>query len=437
MAHLFRPVAVKPVPAAAEKCTQGGRPAVRWRNRKGEWVVAPLSRAAPGKCRVRSPYWWVEYRDAQGRRKRERVSKVRAAAESRLGQLVEDVERERGGLAPLRAAPLFETLPALAAEYRDHLRDLGRSEKHYLQTHKQIADVLAECGWALAKDVTLERWVRWVGEARRGDAGGAGLSAETVNHYLRAVRGFFRWLVRCRRLGADPLAAAQLLDAGADRRLFRRRLEPAEFRKLIDATRLSPRTWYRLDGRARAALYLVAARTGLRAGVLARLRPEDLRLQATVPHIPVPAAWQKARKEHRAPVPPAVVAELAGWLQSRPAGELLWPGIWHRRNKAAEMLRRDLRAAGLPEVTNEGGYDFHALRGQCATDLALAGVPLSVAQEYLGHSTPELTARYYVRVGMADLGAAAAKLGPGLGQAPGEVSGTVGTRRRAGKGRKG
>ena len=29
----------------------------------------------------------------------------------------------------------------------------------------------------------------------------------TVNHYVRAVRGFFRWMLKLERLGSDPLEA--------------------------------------------------------------------------------------------------------------------------------------------------------------------------------------------------------------------------------------
>jgi hypothetical protein len=40
-------------------------------------------------------------------------------------------------------------------------------------------------------------------------------------------------------------------------------------------------------------------------------------------------------------------------------------------------------------------FDFHALRGMCATLLALANTPLTMAQKILRHSTPILTANFY------------------------------------------
>jgi hypothetical protein len=143
------------------------------------------------------------------------VGRDRAAAEHRKAQIVVDVERQKGGLLPRAALPTGETLTALAAEYRRHLEDMGRTDQHATDTHRRIVAVLTECRWTTAADVTVGRWVRWVGESRKD----GGFAAETVNHYLRSLRAFFRWLVRSHRgLPADPLAAAELLNADADRR---------------------------------------------------------------------------------------------------------------------------------------------------------------------------------------------------------------------------
>lgn len=411
LAHLFRPITVKRIPPGAQRCLLRGKPAVRWKNRSGGWTVAELSDRTPGKCRVESPYWWVEWVDAGGLRQREKVSLSRDVATTRMGDIMRDVQRERDGLAPLSKVVTAGTLHALAEEFRDHLKAHGRSEQHYKETFRQVTAVAAECSWTRVQDVTFAAWSKWVGRQTAGDDG---MAAETVNHYLRSLRGFFRWLIRSRRLGADPLAAARLLKVEADRRLTRRALSPEEFRRFVEATRKSgPRL--KLDGPSRAALYLVAARTGLRAGTLATLRREDLRLDDVVPNIPTRADQQKNRKDHVAPLAADLVAEVRAWAATRPAGELLWPGKWHSGRRASGMVARDLAACGIPYRTPDGQFDFHALRGQCGTDLALAGVPLVVAQKFLGHSTPALTAKYYVRLGLIDLAGAAESVGRQLG----------------------
>src|SRR5262249_29614645 len=76
----------------------------------------------------------------------------------------------------------------------------------------------------------------------------------------------------------------------------------------------------------------------------------------------------------------------------------VWGGTWARDGQGAEMLRRDLEAAGIPyAVEGPDGplyADFHALRHTYLTLGGRAGIDLRTLQELAGHSTPNLTARY-------------------------------------------
>ena len=51
--------------------------------------------------------------------------------------------------------------------------------------------------------------------------------------------------------------------------------------------------------------------------------------------------------------------------------------------------------------------DQHAMGYTCATSMARAGVPLTIAQRVLGHSDPKLTAAVYVDLRGEDLRVAA------------------------------
>jgi integrase len=64
----------------------------------------------------------------------------------------------------------------------------------------------------------------------------------------------------------------------------------------------------------------------------------------------------------------------------------------HGHNLTQRDFRRVIAQAGLPLIR------FHDLRHAHASYLALAGVPLKVAQERLGHATPTFTARVYQHV---------------------------------------
>ena len=56
------------------------------------------------------------------------------------------------------------------------------------------------------------------------------IGPQTVNHYVRAVRGFFRWLVAAKRIGANPLDTLALVNARVDVRRSRRELTADQLR---------------------------------------------------------------------------------------------------------------------------------------------------------------------------------------------------------------
>ena len=65
--------------------------------------------------------------------------------------------------------------------------------------------------------------------------------------------------------------------------------------------------------------------------------------------------------------------------------------------------------------TDDGVVDVHSLRHTCASRLARAGVPISFTQKLLGHSTIELTSRFYAHTGLEEMRAALGQLDGGGG----------------------
>jgi len=63
------------------------------------------------------------------------------------------------------------------------------------------------------------------------------------------------------------------------------------------------------------------------------------------------------------------------------------------------MLKQDLAAAGIPYKDDRGdAFDFHALRGECASLLIESGVAPKQAQEIMRHSSIGLTMDTYAKV---------------------------------------
>jgi integrase len=143
-------------------------------------------------------------------------------------------------------------------------------------------------------------------------------------------------------------------------------------------------------------LYLCAAYSGLRAGTLAKLTVRNVEL--TTGRIHIPAGNMKAGRATLKPLHTVLRAELPAWLANRDPDSLLWPTRWLK--KAARMLWRDLKDAGIPvQYKGHDGItryrDFHALRHRLASELPKAGAGMKSAQSLLDHTDVRLTMNVY------------------------------------------
>jgi integrase len=277
----------------------------------------------------------------------------------------------------------------------------------------------------------VERW--FDAEQRRHD-----WSARTRNRWAGALHQFGRWLVRDKKSASNPFDGLARQNIEADRRLIRRILDPDELLRLIAAARDSEGSFRGMTGPDRAVLYAVAAMTGRRLSALVAMRKTDVSFDAETGRptsITTSARLQKSRRSHTVPVHPDLADDLGAWLASKPATGPLWSGWKNWNDRGADMIRHDLAAArekwiGEARTTaertareqsdrlkfeNAAGevFDFHALRTQFVSGLALAGVPLTAAQQLADHSTPTLTANVYTRWQTRELAGHVAKL-PGL-----------------------
>jgi integrase len=126
--------------------------------------------------------------------------------------------------------------------------------------------------WGLIGDITASGTLEFLGQLRS-----AGLSAQTYNNYLTAIKQFSRWLVRDRRTLVDPLMHLSKINVRTDRRHDRRALSEDEFARLIEAARNGKRV-EGISGPDRAMMYVLAAWTGFRKGEVGSLTLRSLQL---------------------------------------------------------------------------------------------------------------------------------------------------------------
>src|SRR5262249_36647702 len=190
----------------------------------------------------------------------------------------------------------------------------------------------------------------------------------------------------------SPLSHLAGKNPRVDRRHDRRPLSETELRMVLEAVQASRDEFRGLDGRARHMLYVTACVTGFRASELAILTPGSFDLGARPALATVRAGYTKNRKAVSQPLPADVAMALGAFLEAKPTDQPLWPGTWHTR--AAEMIRADLEAVGIPYTVDgpDGPLfaDFHALRHSYVALLDQSGASLKQAMQLARHGAPTL-----------------------------------------------
>lgn len=262
--------------------------------------------------------------------------------------------------------------------------------------------VCSGCKFTFYGDISASKVQRHLAEKRNG---GNGLSHQTSNFYLQAIKQFCRWMVRDGRAVESPVDHLSGLNVKLDRRHDRRSLTATELSKLLEATATGS-VHHKLGGEARALLYRVAMETGLRRSELRSLTPACLELDADPPVIVLAPQNVKNRKPTVQVIRPELAAELRTWLGNAQLAQEspLWANLTQHTSK---MLKADLEAAGIAYVDDAGRFaDFHALRHSFVSLITQGGVHPKIAQRLARHSTVELTLGRYSHTLLSDEAAA-------------------------------
>jgi site-specific recombinase XerC len=426
-----------PVPKSASFFTRAGIRHARFKHR-GRQIEVPLSENGK-RCTLETPEWYVRYKDAKGKWKREKGYTDRRLTEDLQDRILLRIAGEKGDpFAEHRGRPLSEHIDdfeagLVAKQWNDqhisqvagHVRGAFTKTEYSFRAGK-AKRIIAGCNFQKLADIDAHRVQVFL-----GDLVGAGASHQTYNHYLSDFREFCNWLVDYHRTLYNPLAQLRPLNVDVDRRRVRRAISPEEIGWLLRTAAKSEWCYRGLAGIDRFVIYYLTLGTGLRAAEVASLRPESFDLeQPLFRTVTVEAKRSKRRQRDEIPLAPDVANIMAEYLEDRPAEELLWPGCWPDR--AAEMMEHDLaeaKAAWIKEAPSDeeatkrlksdflayqnkaGEYaDFHAQRHTYAT-VVYRVLPSKMGRDLVRHSTESLADRY-THIHASDRGGAAASLPP-------------------------
>lgn len=295
----------------------------------------------------------------------------------------------------------FERLTAKSKE-TFHRRFLGFTEEKNKRATK--AEVTTDPTFREIR----ERWgPRPIGtftpndiEAERQALRAAGKTKTTINRWLAVVGGCFQSAVRLEMIDRNPVAKVKADRESPPRS---RTLTTEEMGRLLAALEEERKR----DPWAAAAV-LLAILTGARRGEILSLRWADVRLEEGFARLPD----SKSGKPRFLPLPGPALEELKRLPH---VGSFVVAPMKREEPKEGEepkeeTPRPDLKRAWerLMAAAALEGATFHDLRRTFGRELnRTAG--LRVAQEALGHTTPDQTAAVYTPEGFEDVKAAAEK----------------------------
>jgi integrase len=311
----------------------------------------------------------------------------------------------------------------------DHIGDyastLTGSKDHQKKTRRYL-DLLADAlGWSTLADLRRDDLDLWLHRQFEN-----GRSARSCNGYRIAALGFCTWLVEVGRLASNPFGRLEKFDEKAGSRRPRRALTPEELSRLMESARIAPkrpdlkarqttgRPSERFSGDDRVDLYGFLASTGLRLNEARLLTVSDVRLNGALPGIDLRAITTKNKHKDFIPCDSALVEIVRRHVEGKKSGDVVF-------DIPADLIKRfhaDCKRAGIEQIDERGKrIDLHALRKTYGTRLAMAGVPLTVAQRLMRHSDPKLTSNLYTDVRLLDLHAAVGSMAPIVPKVVGKV----------------
>ena len=183
------------------------------------------------RIRKQSQCWYIDYKTAEGTRKRVKAFKDKQATAQLAAKLEKEAELAQAGIIDRfkehRKRPLAEHL----ADFTASLINKVTTEKHACLVYNRAKAIIDNCKFLYIPDLSASKVHKYLAEHSR-----YGLSIRSSNFYLQAVKQVCRWLVADNRTAENSLAYLQGQNPKTDIRHPRRALTTDELNRLLETT---------------------------------------------------------------------------------------------------------------------------------------------------------------------------------------------------------
>lgn len=308
----------------------------------------------------------------------------RRVAQKRLREMIVKAQQIAEGILPVPHYSQNLSLFGLVAEYEADMKSRGLAVAHVKESVARVRRIVEQAKWEIVRDVTPVSYCAWRAKLT--------CAAKTKKEYQTSILAFLNWLVRMDRLEVNPLSKVDKIDVRGKQVRPPRAFTEEELRALfeVDSPFRNAYLWLLYTGQRKSAVgaLIGADITSERAGWIARFD----------------ARYAKDRKTRFVPLHPVLQDMAARAVRAGASANVV-------KIPEPEQFYADLRKAGI-ERKNAAGRSLylHSFRKTFQTLGVMHGVNQRSAQELLGHSDANITAKVYTDVPSLALGREVAKL---------------------------
>jgi integrase len=314
------------------------------------------------------------------------------------------------GLLDTDIAAAVKPLKKHVEDFKRSLLAKDRPANYANNKVTRINSIIDGCRYRTWSDIenNPDRIEQYLKSRREGPGG---ISVQTSNHYLQAVKQFAAWMFDNKRASKPLPRRLKPLEVKNEKIHSRRSLEIDEFMRLLEATIKAPKR-FGMTGYERYLLYRLASQTGLRAKELRSLKVSSFDFKNKT--VFVSGKYTKNKNDALQPLTAETAKELQEFFQSMnklPDAKAFGGTRKQLTKRTSDMLRSDLGETvikdehgeiiqeAIPYVDDAGRFcDFHSMRHTAGSFLAASGVHPKVAQKLMRHSDINLTMSLYTHI---------------------------------------
>src|SRR5262249_16959278 len=157
------------------------------------------------KVKQRARKWYGQGLPGLPPRKRVPLASDKTVARRMLTELVRKGELGEAGFDAKAAEARLTSLAAHLDDWKVALEVKGTGDKQGAEEVEGVGDRLNGCGFAYPQDVSAQKVAEYLAARRRLPRRDGGIGVQTSNFYLQAVGQFCKWMVRRKRMAANPM----------------------------------------------------------------------------------------------------------------------------------------------------------------------------------------------------------------------------------------